>query len=150
MSSVACVLMQASVPAHNVRPPFEDLIAGSAPSAPPARPQVEPLDAGEWGVCIAIGLGVFPFTWAYRLALRPLVAPATRFFGWLGGTWVCTCSCLPTWRGWRRSRRTISSSSKDAPDSPRVADPHGMVSARLTLSPSPTPSQGSTVARVAV
>ena len=42
--------------------------------------KVRPLTGAEWGACIAIGVGVWPYCWTYRLLLRPIAPHAARFF----------------------------------------------------------------------
>jgi Ca2+-transporting ATPase len=36
--------------------------------------KVQPLDWKEWLACIAIGVGVIPYSWAVRLLVRGLIA----------------------------------------------------------------------------
>ncbi|PNH12838.1 Calcium-transporting ATPase PAT1 [Tetrabaena socialis] len=46
--------------------------------------KVQPLNGGEWGVCIAIGIGAIPFAWVVRLLIRAIL-PMTGSSNWLAG-----------------------------------------------------------------
>ncbi|KAG2435667.1 hypothetical protein HXX76_006868 [Chlamydomonas incerta] len=47
--------------------------------------KVEPLNGGEWGACIAIGIGAIPFSWVLRILLRWLLPLTANSSNWLAG-----------------------------------------------------------------